>query len=70
MRKKLMIFKRLIFGLVLSLMVFMSSLTVEASNSGQALPQTGEEMAKTGLVIGGIIIVIVIVIILIRRRKK
>lgn len=69
MRKQMKVFKGIV-GSLLSVLIFMTGLVAEASSIGQPLPQTGEEIAKTGLVVGGIIIVIVIIIILIRRRKK
>ncbi|WP_314060161.1 LPXTG cell wall anchor domain-containing protein [uncultured Vagococcus sp.] len=68
MRKQIKALKGIIGGLLLSMLVSMP--IVADASSLQPLPQTGEEIAKTGLVIGGIIIVVVILIILIRRRKK
>lgn len=68
MRQKIKALMGIIGGLLLSMLVLVPE--VADASSLQPLPQTGEEIAKTGLVIGGIIIVIVIVIILIRRRKK
>lgn len=46
-----------------------TSLIADASTL-QALPNTGEEIAKTGIIIGGIILVILIIIVLIRRKKE
>ncbi len=70
MRKHVKVIKGFLSGLLVSICLLRVGLVTEASNVGQPLPETGEEIAKTGLVIGGIIIVIVIIIVLIRRRKK
>lgn len=70
MRKQKNRLKGVVGSIIVAIMSLGMGLVTEASSVGQALPQTGEEIAKTGLVIGGIIIVIVIIIVLIRRKKK
>lgn len=70
MRKQKNRLKGVVGSIIVAIMSLGMGLVAEASSVGQALPQTGEEIAKTGLVIGGIIIVIVIIIVLIRRKKK
>lgn len=69
------VYKR-VKGLVLSIMavmaVFVAAFKAEASTlaPAQNLPDTGEEFAIWGIVLGAIIVAIVLVVLFLRRKKE
>ena len=69
MKKKLVWINTMALGLLAGIIFLVPSFTAQAATT-QMLPNTGEEIAKTGAIIGGIILVVVVLIIWIRKKKK